>query len=105
MYSARSLSVESSVKAHANLLSMENSEKGLHLSSSGLYGSASLMQLLQLCNSDAPEEIAVGDLLVEIPTEVEIAVDDLSVEGAIMVSCRLAVICKFFGVVAWICRV
>ena len=38
------------------------------------------------CNSDAPEEIAVGDLLVEIPIGVEILVDDLSDEGAIMVS-------------------
>ena len=37
-------------------------------------------------NSDAPEEIAVGDLLVEIPIGVEILVDDLSDEGAIMVS-------------------
>ena len=34
------------------------------------------------CNSDAPVEIAVGDLPVEIPTGVEIAVDDLSHEGA-----------------------
>ena len=34
------------------------------------------------CNSDAPEEIAVGDLPVEIPTGVEIAVADLLPEGA-----------------------
>ena len=34
------------------------------------------------CNSDAPVEVAVCDLPVEIPTGVEIAVDDLSHEGA-----------------------
>ena len=41
-----------------------------------------------LATPDAPVEIAVGDLPVEIPTGVEIAVGDLSHEGAIMVSPR-----------------